>query len=158
VEIAGTFSAVPLGAAQPPASAFGEWDCKAGDDLPFALTIQRDGRVHGSILGQGIENGLYRDGTLRFELEDQGVRYHPSATFRDGKLAGGWTEDGGGSFVCARAATKAALVTLYEADGLYTTHSNLGAKPVARVWRNPAAKLMLDPDAGPPAPEMRRIR
>lgn len=162
VEIAGTFYAVPIGAPRPPESAVGEWDCKA-DDLKFALTIQRDGSVRGSILGGGIEKGVYREGTLRFEVEDEGIRYHVSGTLSDGKLAGGWTEDGGGTFACSRPATEAwreskALVTLYESGGRYTTQSSPGAKPVARVWRNPVTKFTLDPDAGPPATDMRSIR
>lgn len=154
VEIARTFYAVPLAAARPPESAEGQWDCKA-DDLPFVLTVQRDGTVRGIFLGGGVENGAYRDGTLRFEVEDEGIRYHLSGAFHGGKLAGGWKEDGGGKFACTRPPAEAwreskALVILYESGGRYTTQSSPDAKPVARVWRNPVAKLMLDADAGPP--------
>ena len=67
-------------------------------------------------------------------------------------MTGGWREDGGGTFTCRKPATERwresrALVPLYFYEGKYTTEPKPGAKPIARVWRNPTAVLALDREA-----------
>ena len=36
------------------------------------------------MLGGGVENGIYHDGTLRFEVKAEGIRYHLSGAVHDG--------------------------------------------------------------------------
>ena len=153
VPVAGVFYAVPLVGQAPPESAAGEWNCTTNDNMHFSLAIAaRDGSIRLDILGEQFTSGTYRDGALRAEVALDGVTYHITGSYRDGKLTGGWKEDGGGTFTCARPATEAwrdsrALVPLYFYDGKYTTEPKPGAPPVARVWRNPAVALALDREA-----------
>jgi hypothetical protein len=50
--------------------------------------------------------------------------------------------------VCAcRQHDSRALAPLYFYDGKYTTEPKPGARPIARVWRNPAAEFALDREA-----------
>ena len=149
VPVAGVFYAVPLAGQAPPESAAGEWNCATNDQTDFSLAIAAsDGSIRLDVLGEHFTEGAYRDGALRAEVSD-GVTYHITGTYRDGKLSGGWKEDGGGTFTCARPATEAwrdsrALVPLYFYDDKYTTEPKPGAQAIARVWRNPAAWLALD--------------
>jgi hypothetical protein len=153
VPVAGVFYAVPLVGQAPPESGAGEWNCTTNDNMHFSLAIAaRDGSIRLDILGEQFTNGTYRDGALRAEVSSDGVTYHITGSYRDGKLTGGWKEDGGGTFTCTRPATEAwrdsrALVPLYFYDGKYTTEPKPGAPPIARVWRNPAAALALDREA-----------
>jgi hypothetical protein len=153
VPVAGAFYVVPLAGQAPPESAAGEWNCTTDDGTDFSLAISaRDGSIRLDVFGEQFTKGAYRDGGLRVEVVDEGITYHLTGSYRDGKLSGGWKEDGGGTFTCARPATEAwrdsrALVPLYFYDGEYTTAPKAGAQPLARVWRNPTAWLALDREA-----------
>jgi hypothetical protein len=153
VEVAGTFYAVPLAGQAPPQSAAGDWDCVTNDKMDFSLAIAaHDGSLRLDIDGEHFTEGAYRDGALHAELTSDGVTYHLAGSYSDGKLTGGWKEDGGGTFACRRPSTEAwrdspALVSLYFYDGKYSTEPKAGAHPIARVWRNPAVSLMLDREA-----------
>jgi hypothetical protein len=64
----------------------------------------------------------------------------------------GYIFPGGGTFTCTRPPAEgwrdsSSLILLYFYDGKYTTASKPGAQPIARVWRNPASKLILDREA-----------
>jgi hypothetical protein len=113
VPVAGVFYALPPGGPALSESAAGEWNCTADGDTEFFLLIAaRDGSVRLDILGERFTKGDYRDG----------------------KLTGGWKEDGGEEFNCARPASEAwrdsrALAPLYFYDGKYTTDAKPGAQP-----------------------------
>ncbi len=153
VQVAGVFYAVaPDGLAQSQ-SAAGDGDCLTNDKRDFSLAIAAyDGRLRLDIDGERFAGGVDRDGALHVELTSYGVTYHLAASYSDGKLTGGWKEDGGGTFACKRRITETwrdspALVPLYFYDGKYTTEPKAGARPIARVLRNPAVSLMLDREA-----------
>ena len=148
--VAGVFYAVPLAGEEPPESGAGEWSCTGDEGTEFSLAIAaKDGSIRLDILGERFTKGAYRGGALQAEVAFDGVTYHIAGSYRGGKLTGGWKEDGGGKFNCTRPATDAwrdsrALVPLYFYDGKYTTEPKPGARPIARVWRNPNAWLALD--------------
>jgi len=150
VPVGEAFYAVPLAAQAPPESAAGDWTCTTNDRLDFSLAIAaRDGNVRLVILGERFTGGTYADSALRVDVTSEGTTYHITGSYRDGRLTGGWKEDGGGTFTCARPDTDAwrdsrALVPLYFHDGKYTIEAKPGAQPIARVSRNPAAALALD--------------
>ncbi|HXK05927.1 MAG TPA: hypothetical protein VMS37_26235 [Verrucomicrobiae bacterium] len=86
------------------------------------------------------------------EATSEGITYHITGRYRGDTLTGGWKEGGGGTFTCTRSATEGwrdsrALAPLYFYEGKYTTEAKPGAKPIARVWHNPAAMLALDREA-----------
>lgn len=150
VAVGEAFYAVPLAAQAPPESAAGDWTCTTNDRLDFSLAIAaRDGNVRLDILGERFTKGTYEDGALSVDVTSDGIAYHITGSYHDGKLTGGWKEDGGGTFACARSDTEAwrdsrALVPLYFQEGKYTIEAKPGAQPLARVWRNPTAALALD--------------
>lgn len=154
VPVAGIFYAAPLEGQAPPDSAAGEWDCATDDRTDFSLAISaRDASIRLDILGEQFTKGNYRDGTLTAELTNAGITYHFIGSYRADTLTGGWKEDGGGTFTCTRPATEGwrdsrALVPLYFYEGKYTTEPKPGAKPIARVWKNPTVVLALDREAG----------
>ena len=153
VPVAGAFYAAPLAGQAPPESAAGEWSCTADEETEFSLAIAaHDGSIRLDILGEHFQKGSYRDGTLHAEGTFYGTTYHITGSYRDGRLSGGWKEDGGGTFTCTRPATEAwrysrALVPLYFYGGTYTTEPKPGVQPIARVWRNPTTWLALDREA-----------
>jgi len=146
----GLFYGLPPDRQWPPESAAGEWDCVTADKLDFTLAIvARDGSIRVDLLGEQYTKGSYRDGDLAAEVLSDGVTYHISGSYREGKLTGGWKEDGGDTFTCARSVSdgwrdSSALAPLYFYDGKYTIEPKAGVEPVARVWRNPSPWLALD--------------
>ena len=115
------------------------------------LTITApDGSIRLDILGEQSTKGTYRDGILTAELTSEGITYHITGRYRGGTLTGGWREDGGGTFTCRKppsAGANRARWCLYFYEGKYATEPKRGAKPIARVWRNPTAMLALDREA-----------
>ena len=153
VQVAGVFYAVAPDGPASSQSPGGDWNCFTDDRTDFSLAIAaRDGSVRLDIEGEHFTGGVYRDGTLHVEIPFGATTYHLTGIYRDRRLTGSWKEDGGGTFTCTRPATEAwryspALVPLYFYGGKYTTEPKPGAKPIARVWRNPAVSLMLDREA-----------
>jgi hypothetical protein len=153
IEIGSLFGALPAEAQVPAPGVTGSWQCR---DAGFALTITADGdrlKVQADELPP--VSGVIRNGIATFRIEDDDDFYDATAFPRSGKLALQWKEKAGaGQAVCDPLPSdpwinSRAIVPLYFYNGVYTTKARPGAKPVARVWRNPSAVLALDPDAAP---------
>jgi hypothetical protein len=157
VSVAGLFHAAPLGDAAA-AGAPGDWSCTTNEKLDFDLAISPgDGSIRLGILGEEYTKGSIRENNLAAEVTIERITYRLYGSLQEGKLSGGWKEDGGGTFTCRRAASEAwrdspALVPLYFHDGKYSTQPAPGAQPIARVWRNPGAILVLDREAAAERP------
>jgi len=101
--------------------------------------------------------GTLRGGVVSFVLRSGDDTFDATAALKADELAVEWKESNGdlGAAVCKRAVPSeqwfesTALIPLYLHSGSYTTEPNPGAAPVARVWRNPSAELMLDRRAAP---------
>lgn len=95
---------------------------------------------------------MLRGGRVEFVVPRGNERCQGTASFQAGKLALTWKDENGvgEEFTCERVpATEAqwvnskALAPLYLSGGTYTTTKpSDGARPIARVWRNPAEKLV----------------
>jgi hypothetical protein len=155
MEIGGLFGALPVALPQAPISALGSWECR---EEGFSLSLAAEGEQL-TVLMNGLPAtaGALRDGVASFRLSDGGNVYDASASLQAGKLAVKWKEKSGetGEVTCDPVrpwdnwAGSHAIAPLYYYDGKYTTKSKAGAKPIARVWRNPTNVIALDPEASP---------
>ena len=153
IDIGGVFYALPPEPRSAPSGIAGNWKC---DD--FSLEIAGEGG-HPTISALGAQgNGTLRGGAADFALSEGRKAYRVSARLRGDKLEVSWSgpANDDGSSVCERDpsadshwTSASALVPLYFRDGVYTTESPPGARPVARVWRNPTSIRVLDRDAAP---------
>jgi hypothetical protein len=153
VQVGGLFYAVAPDSAGEPASVAGSWDCK---DHDFTLDLRADGeRLTAVVSGDAQGTGTLRDGVARFDIRIDGALYHATAQLKSGQLAVEWTGAETDQATCTRAAARPdwrasrALVPLYVYNGVYSTQPRPGARPIARVWRNPLTTLPLDRDAQP---------
>jgi hypothetical protein len=131
----------------------GNWGCP---DFSLGIVAQGD-QVNVQALDLPSVAGTLRGGVVRFVLRTRDGSFDTTATLKGDELAVEWKESNGdvGAAVCKRAVPSeqwfksTALIPLYFHSGSYTTEPNPGAAPVARVWRNPSAELMLDRGAAP---------
>jgi hypothetical protein len=153
IDIRGLFYALPATPYPLPQTVAGNWEC-----ADFSLDIAAQGdQVTVQALGLPSVGGTLRGGVVRFVLRSGDDTFDATATLKADELAVEWKESSGdvGAAACKRAVPSeqwfksTALIPLYFHSGAYTTEPSPGAAPVARVWRNPSAELMLDRRAAP---------
>jgi len=153
IDIRGLFYALPATPHPLPQTVAGNWGCP---EFSLGIVAQGD-QVNVQALDLPSVTGTLRGGVVRFVLRTRDGSFDTTATLKGDELAVEWKESNGdvGAAVCKRGVPSeqwlksTALIPLYFHGGSYTTEPNPGAAPVARVWRNPSAELMLDRRAAP---------
>ena len=148
----GLFYALPVAVPETSLGILGSWNC---DDLQ--IDFRADGERIAVDAGGTAGSGELHGGVVEFVVRQNDAPVRGTASLQAGKLAVAWQDsrNAGGHLTCERAAPEQqwlnskALVTLYFSSGIYTTQPSAGARPIARVWRNPTRSLSLDRDASP---------
>jgi hypothetical protein len=158
IEIGGLFYALPVAAAKTTPGVLGAWTCDEDLEVDFRAEGERIAVEAGGMTGTGtLRGGAEGGSTVEFAVRQGDAVVRGTAFAQAGKLAITWkdAQNAGGQLTCGRAVLEEqwlnsqALVPLYSSGGVYSTQSSRGARPIARVWRNPAGKLLLDRGASP---------
>jgi hypothetical protein len=152
IGIGGLFYALPATTTDTSRGIPGAWTC---DD--FEIDFHADGDRIAVDAGGATGSGMLRGNAVEFIVHQDDAPVQGTASLQSGKLAVTWkdAQNAGGQLTCERAAPEdqwlnsKALVPLYLSGGTYTTQAGAGSRPIARVWRTPAGKLLLDRDASP---------
>jgi hypothetical protein len=153
IEIGGLFFALPVAAASSSSGILGSWNCDEGLQIDF----RADGEHIALDAGGATGAGRLRGNAVEFVIHQDDGPVQGTASLQGGKLGVSWKDakNGGGQLACQRSTSEEqwlnskALVPLYYSGGVYSTQPSAGARAIARVWRAPAGKLLLDRDASP---------